>query len=454
MRKTSFFKAFEAFLAVFLAFAAPAHAISIIRDAEIERLLNEYTDPIVIAAGLDPEAVDIYMVNDPTLNAFVAGGQNIFFHTGLIVAAETPSELIGVAAHETGPMAGGHLSQFSDGASAASMPMLVGLGLGIIAIAAGSPDAGLAMIAGGQHIGQMEFLSYTRMQESAADQAAVTYLERAEMSPAGLTSFFEKFRTQEMASGANKYPYWRTHPLSSDRIAALRHRVENAPYLHVKDSRESLYRFNMAKAKLYGFLGRPESALRRFPESNQSNPAHYARSIAYFRAGSLDKALGEIDSLIETEPTNPYFQELKGQILFESGQVVDSIPFHRRSVELAPNEPLLQLNLGQALVALPKAEKDMDINRDAQSHLKKAVSLEKELPFAYHQLAITYARAGDAGMADLATAERYYFMGDMGGAVNFASRAKGKLKKGTPHWNRALDILNAAQVAKENKRGR
>lgn len=221
-------KGFKAVAALALSYVlvfsalAPAHAVSLIRDAELEEFLNDLTDPIIESAGLYPDAVDIYVINDPSLNAFVAGGQNIFFHTGLIVTADNPNELLGVAAHETAHIAGGHLARFSEGAAAASLPVYVGLGLGLLAIAAGNPDAGMALIAGGQHIGTMDFLSYTRSQESAADQAAVTYLDRAQTSPTGLVTFFENFRREDTLSGQERYKYWRTHPLSSDRIASLR----------------------------------------------------------------------------------------------------------------------------------------------------------------------------------------------------------------------------------------
>ncbi len=425
--------------------------ISTIRDAEIETLLREYTDPILVAAGLDPNSVNIYIVNDPTLNAFVAGGQNIFFHTGLIVAADTPNELIGVAAHETGHMSGGHLARMSDGLGAAKMPLYLGLGLGLIALAAGSPEAGMALIAGGQHIATMEMLAYTRVQESAADQAAVGFLTKTGQSANGLIGFFNKFRYQETMSEARRYPYWRTHPLSADRIAALRQRVGETPYADVKDSKESAYRFRMAKAKLYGFLDNPDVALRRFPQSNKSRPAKYARSVAYFRSGHIDKAIGELDDLIEAEPNNPYFHELKGQILFESGRIAESIPEHELAIKLAPTQALLRVNLAQAYIAQPGAEQNVETNQAAQEQLKIALNMDDQIPFAYHQLAITHARQGDPGLADLATAERFYRTGQMTEAATFASRAKDKLKKNTPQWNRAIDILNVAMIQREQQ---
>ncbi|TNE35901.1 MAG: M48 family peptidase [Alphaproteobacteria bacterium] len=429
-----------------------AMAQSLIRDAELENFLDDLIDPVIVAANLEPEAVNYYVINDPTLNAFVSGGQNIFFHTGLIVAADTPGELLGVAAHETGHIAGGHLARFSDGVGAASVPIYVGLGLGILAIASGNPDAGMAFIAGGQHVGTMNFLSYSRGQEAAADQAAVTYLERAGDSPQGLMDFFDNFREMDVVSGAERYKYWRTHPLSSDRIQALRQRVEESPYRGETQSAQTRYQFEMIKAKLNGFIDRPEAALRRYPLADQSDPAHYGRAVAYFRMSDVPKAIGEIDHLIKKYPDNPYYYELKGQILFECGKIKEAIPFIRKSVQLAPGEALLRLNLGQALVALPGSDQDPATTQEAQKQLRKAIAFEKDLIFAYHQLAITYDRQGNAGMADLMTAERHYYMGDLHTAGNFAARAKDKLPENSVHWNRAMDILQVVKIQRGNGR--
>lgn len=291
-----------------LMITGPASAGGLIRDAEIEALLRDYTDPVLEAAGLKPEAVSLYIVNDTSLNAFVAGGKNIFLHTGLIVEAERPVELIGVIAHETGHIAGGHLARRSDGMKAAKFPMLVGLGVGIIAALAGSPDVAMAAIAGGNHIALMDMLAYTRVQESSSDQAAVTYLDRAGISSDGILTFFEKFRYTEVFATHSQHipPYWRTHPMSGDRISALAQRVETSPYKDKKDSDESLHRFAMMQGKLRGFIDHPDATMRRYPPEDTSDEARYARAIAYYRIVELDEALAEIDALIAADPANPY----------------------------------------------------------------------------------------------------------------------------------------------------
>lgn len=434
--------------------AGPAAAGGLIRDAEIEALLREYTDPILVAAGLQPDAVSLYIVNDTSLNAFVAGGKNIFIHTGLIVEADRPVELIGVIAHETGHIAGGHLARRSDGMKAAKFPMLIGLGVGIIAAVAGSPDVAMAAIAGGQHVAMMEMLGYTRVQESSSDQAAVTYLDKAGISSDGILTFFEKFRYTEVFATHSQHipPYWRTHPMSSDRIAALAQRVETSPYRGKKDSDESLHRFAMMQGKLRGFIDHPTATMRRYPPEDTSDEARYARAIAFYRLVEVDEAMAEIGALIAADETNPYFYELKGQILFETGRVADAIPLHARAVELAPDEPLLQINLAQAILAAPGSEKDPKAGPDAREHLLVALEADDTNPFAYNQLAITYAREGNDGLAALYTAEQHYHSGNMGGAETFAVRADHYLEKGTPAWHRASDIINVSRNMRQDRR--
>jgi len=241
-------------------------------------------------------------------------------------------------------------------------------------------------------------------------------------------------------------PYWRSHPLSSARIAALQRRVDASPHKGKSDSDESMHRFELMRGKLIGFVNEPYVTMRLFPPEDTSDKARYARSIAYFRAVELDNALAEIDALIEKEPNNPYFYELRGQILFESGHVEDAIPFHRKAVELKPEEPLLRVNLAQAMIALPDSENDHDNTTAAKKQLELALAADDKNSFAYYQLAIAYSREGNEGMAALSTAERYYHAGDLAGATNFAGRARNKLEKGSPAWQRASDILNVART--------
>ncbi len=428
----------------------PSWAQSGIRDTEIERIIRGYADPVLEAAGIPPKSVDIYLLNDPSINAFVTRGSDMYIHTGLLVQADRPAQVIGVIAHETGHIAGGHVARMGDAFAAAAMPMLITMGLGLIAMAAGSPDAGMALLTSGQHIAERTILRHSRIQESAADQAAVTYLTRTGQSARGLLEITEKFRHMEILSAQKQNPYVRTHPLSSDRIASLTERTKNSPYADILESKEQVFEFEMMKAKLYGFLNRPELTFYRYPASDTSMPARYARAVAYYRIPEVDKALAEIDSLIADQPNNPYFQELKGQIFFETGRAAEAIPYHNKSVELLPDAPLLRINLAQAMIAT----EDSGLNAAAIRHLETAILSEQENSFAWHQLAVAYARQGKIGKADLATAERHFNNRQMGPAVAFAKRARINVAKGSTHWQRAMDIIEIASTAQVERQRR
>ncbi len=430
--------------------AAPSWAQSGIRDTEIERIIRGYADPVLTAAGVSPQSVDIYILSDTSINAFVTRGSDMYINAGLLLEADRPAQVIGVIAHETGHIAGGHVARMGDAFAAASVPLLITMGLGLAAMAAGEPDAGMALIASGQHIAERTVLKHSRIQESAADQAAVTYLTRTGQSARGLLEMTEKFRHMEVLSSRNQNPYVRTHPIGSDRIASLTDRTINSPYADIPETKLQVFEFEMIKAKLYAFLNRPELTFYRYPASDTSMPSRYARAVAYYRMPNIKKALAIIDDLIAEQPSNPYFQELKGQVLFENGRASESIPYHTKSIELMPDAPLFRINLAQALISI----EDKNLNKSAIEHLEAAVQDEPDNSFAWHQLAIAYARQGGIGMADLATAERYFNNRQLGPAVQFARRARVNLKRGSPQWQRALDIIEIGATAQFAERER
>ncbi len=434
--------ALAAALAV-LAIGLPQHsaAQTIISDTEIEDMLRDFSDPILRAADLRPEDVRIHLIADREINAFVTGGQQIFFHTGLITESETPEELMGVIAHEVGHIAGAHLARRGEAASAAWAPTLLAIGLGVLAIAAGAPDAGAALIAGSQQFGFASLIAYNQTQESAADQAGATFLETAGISSEGLLKFFENFRYQEVLSNARRFQYFRTHPLSSDRIEALRDRVERSSYTGYRLNNDEQMRLDMAKAKIIGFLEPPSTTYGVYPESDQSLPARYARAVASYRAPDLRRALALTDALIAEQPENPYFLELKGQILFEFSQVTNSIAYHERAVELAPNKPLLMIALARSLAESPDRK---DIPR-AVELLEGAIRIEKDNAFAWGELAKAYDAMGRPGDARLATAEQAFAVGVSPRAFVFARRSLEHLEAGTPAWQRAQDIIALTQ---------
>ena len=423
--------------------AIPAQAQSLIRDTEIEETLRAYTDPILRAANLQSSSVDLYLVNDPTLNAFVTRGQNIFVHTGLILEAQTPNQLKGVLAHETGHIAAGHLVRRDQGNKSAYGAMLIAAGLGIAAILAGEGQAGAAILAGSQQFAVIDVLAHSRINEASADQAAANYLDITGQSPEGLVDFFEKFRYQELLSNGRRYPYFRGHPLSSDRIDKLREVVDESPYKDIKDTPEEIEALIMAHAKLIGFIDAPQTVFSKYPETDTSKPGRYARAVAHYRAADLPSALKEINSLIKDEPDNPYFYELKGQMLYESGKGAQAIVPFREAVRLKPSAPLLQIALGQTLI-----EKDTPESvAEAIKILKSALQKETTNGFAWYQLSQGYDRIDQPALARYAIAEQAFATGDYQRAKSFALRAQ---QEGlVPHraqWRRASDIIVIAET--------
>ena len=430
--------------------AVQADAQSLLRDTEIEETLREFTDPILRAGGLAPSAVDIYLVNDPSLNAFVTRGQNIFLHSGLILRADNPNQLKGVIAHETGHITGGHIVRSDYGNRSAYGAILIAAGIGLAAILAGEGQAGALVLGGSQQFGTLEALSYSRVNESAADQYAFEYMDRTGQSGKGLMEFFEKFRAQEVLSQARRFPYFRGHPLSADRIDALRERVRDAEFTDVTDTPDELHKHYMMQAKLHGFLKSPAEVYSRYPDSDQSQPARYARAVANFKAADLRNAIKEIDSLIAEEPQNPYFHELKAQILYESGKGVEAIEPSKRALELKPDSPLLEIAYAQATLQTRNAS---DYTK-AVDLLKSALLEEPSNSYGWYLLADVYERQGNTPLAQYATAERYYAVGDIQSARSFAKRAQEELSRELPQWRRASDIIVIAETELSKKKGR
>jgi len=420
-----------------------AQAQSLIRDAEIEDMLSDFSAPIISAAGLNPEVVDIFVVNDQSLNAFVTRGQNIFFHTGLINESETPNQLKGVIAHEVGHIAGAHIVRSDEGTKNAKVAAIIAAGIGLAAILAGEGSAGALILSGApQQFGALQVAAYSRVNEASADQFAAKYLEATEQSSEGLIHFFEKFRYQEVLSQARRFPYFRGHPLSSDRIDSLREVTEGSPYYRKADDDESVYRLRMAQAKLHGFLDAPQIVFSNFPPEDRSDFALYARSVAYFRTANLKTALLEVDELIERQPKNPYFHELKAQILFESGKWEDSIPPSEEALALKSDSALLETALARSLTS---SNETADIERAIDLY-KSALQKEPSNGSAWYYLAVAYDKVNQEPLAKYATAERAYHVGNLARAQSFARRAQEDLPRSSPQWRRASDIIAIAQT--------
>lgn len=435
-------RAFTLAAALAPALLAPAFASaqSLIRDTEIEEILHHDADPIFKAAGLDPKSVKLNLVSDKELNAFVTQGQQLFIHTGLIQKTENPNQLVGVIAHETGHIVGGHVARQGEMMRAGMKPFLLTMGLGLVAALAGSPDGAAALLASSSQFATLDILKHSRAQEGSADQAAANYLERAGLSGKGLADFFENFRYQEVFSQARRYAYFQSHPLSSDRISALEGRVSRAPHYNETDSPEEMARHALMKAKLDAFLNPPAQTYVDYKEKDRSFPARYARAIAYYKASEPTHALRAIDDLLKEQPNNPYLHELKGQVLFENGRVAESEAPHRRSVELKPDAPLLRVNLGRTLVGLDDPKR----TDEAIDQLNRALAIENDMYEAWRLLAQAYDRKGEPGRARLASAEANFAVKDLTQAKIFAMRARDQLTRDTPQWRRATDIVLAS----------
>jgi predicted Zn-dependent protease len=437
-------------VATLFAGSVPAHAqrggIPLIRDAEIEQLLREYSAPVLKAANLAKQNVRIVIINDRSFNAFVMDGRHIFINAGTLMESKTANEVIGVLAHETGHLAGGHLQRLRDKLAAAQTQSIIAMIAGIGAAVASRGGTGTAGILGPQETIRRSLLSYVRTQEDQADHAAVKFLNATGQSPKGMYDTFKRMSGETMYAAQGVDAYAQTHPMPADRVAALEVIAKASPYWNKTDSAEVQLRHDLMRAKLVGFLDRPDAIARRYPLSDHSLPARYARAIATYRRADIRKAVEEIDALIHAQPNNPYFHELKGQALLESGQGAEAVAPLRRAVQLAHQPALIQIMLGQALIATGNS-KNAD---EAVALLRSALTREPEATNAYAQLAMAYGKKGDLAQADLASAEAAFYRGDYPAATMLATRAKTRLPIGSPAWVRADDIVSAKAKTKTN----
>lgn len=431
-----------AFLTAVLVWASAAPAAlaqGVIRDAEIEGILREWTDPVLVGMGLVPDDVTILLINDPTLNAFAAPGQTMGLNTGMILEADNPGELMGVVAHEAGHIRNRHVGR-TGAQDAGRQPFLMSMALGALAIAAGAPTAGMALIGSSGYFGTLSSLRYLQSQEGEADLTGARALDAAGLSAQGLVDFFEEFRAQEVFSDARRYPYFRSHPLSSERIENIRRPVADLANHGVPESPERIAQFALIQAKIRAFMNPPTFTFRTYPETDTSLPARYARAIAWYKDGQTERAVQAVEALIAEQPENPYLWELKGQILFEAGRPVDAVPAHQRSVELDPDSPLLRINLGHAMIE----SRDDTLLEEAVNQLRRAASVEPDNPMAWRLLGQAYSSLGREGEARLASAEYYYAIGEDDQSVQMALRARDMLDPGTIEWRRAVDIVLAS----------
>jgi len=427
--------------------AVPAYAqgrsLPLIRDAETEALLKDYATPIFKAAGIGNSEPQIILVNDKSFNAFVPDSRRMFINIGILMEAETPGEVIGVIAHESGHIAGRHLVRLRSAAANAQIVAVIGMILGAGAAAAGAASgsgqaagAGAAGILGAGTVGQRSLLSYQRSEEATADRAALKYLNATGQSARGMLKTFERMSQQQMFTRKFADPYAQSHPMAQDRYNALLHDAQQSKYFNQPEDYVLQYRHDQVRAKLFAFTSHPSATLRAYPRSDKSPAAQYARAIAAMKSRGKG-AVKEIDALIRTQPNNPYYYELKGQAFLEGGDPKSAIAPFRKALSFKPTEPQFLVWLGYALVGANEAS----YLPEAERVLKQAIQRDPNSGVAYSQLAIAHGRQGERAEADLATAKGLMVTGDFQAAKRYAARAQKSLKRGTPAWLQADDIV-------------
>jgi predicted Zn-dependent protease len=430
---------------------ARAQGLPLIRDAEIEALLQDYAKPIFHVAGFGSGRVTVRIVNNDAFNAFVLDGANVYIHTGALMQAATPNEVIGVIAHESGHIAGGHMAalraRIAKDQTRALLTQVLGIGAMVAGGVAGGDggrevmSGGNAILQGGGNVLMKGLLSERRSQESAADQAGIKYLTMTKQSGQGMLDTFERFKQQEYLSDQFQDPFIRSHPLSVDRLARLSELVTTSPYVGQKDPPSLQLRHDLMKAKLSGYLEPPATVFNRYPETDVSLPARYARAIARFfkgGPGALEASVADIDRMVAENPAYPYFYELKADLLMRSGRMAAAIPGLRQALKLAPDSPLIRVELASAL---QQASDSPAALKESVDLLRKSL-IEDENGHAYRLLANAFFKQGKGPEADAMTAQAYFYEGDVRQAQTFAKRAQVQLHPGSPEWLKNDDIIN------------
>ncbi|MFA6019472.1 MAG: M48 family metalloprotease [Rhodospirillales bacterium] len=426
-----------------------AGAVGLIRDTEVENTIRTFATPLLEAAGLDPQAFEVHIVNDKSLNAFVAGGQKMFLHTGLLLRAQSAQQVIGVMAHETGHIAGGHLARLQQAFEDASNEAIIATVLGVAAgVLAKRSDVGTAVVMGGQDIALKNLMTFSRGQESAADQAGVSFLNKTQQSARGILEFMEILGQQELWMVERQDPYVRTHPVSQERITFLREQVEKSPYSDIPAPPEYTLMFRRMQAKLYAFIEAPVRTLSRYKADDPSIEARMARAIAYYRRPDMANALPLIDGLIKEYPKDAYFYELKGQFLFENGRIAEAKEEIEKAARLKPGAPLILISLAQAQLEM----NDDALLADTSKNLQQALNKERDNALAWRLLSVAYGRRGNQGMTAYAMAEFALLSGKLQEAAYHADHADKLLPRGSPAWLAVQDLKSNIDARKAKKK--
>ncbi len=425
--------------------------LALIRDAEIEHTIRAYSAPIFQAAGMSTAKIQVHLVNDRRLNAFVAGGRHMFINTGLLIRADHAGQVIGVIAHETGHIVGGHLvrlhRELQDAQIKQILSMLLAAGA---AVAARDGRVAVAGVGLGQRLTEGAFYQFTRAQESAADSFGLTALDRAGISARGLFEVLEILGEQEMLLAARQDPYLRTHPVNRERVEKVRQHLANSPHANKPLPRQFEAMHTRMRAKLVGFLRPPGEVIARYQGKENTLEARYALAVAYHQDARLERALQFIDGLIKESPNDAYFHELRGQILFESGSayVREAVAAYERAVKLAPGEALIRVGLAQAQLETG----DRRLQQAALDNLRAAIRSDDTYPLSWRLLSVAYGKAGDIGNSALANAEYAYLVQDLPTLRAAIPVAERNLKPGTPPWLRVQDLKAQVKQILDDRR--
>ena len=427
--------------------AQAAESRIVIRDTEIETNIQSWSEGVINAAGMSTDQVRIILVQNPDINAFVAGGSNIFLYTGLIAKTENPDELVGVIGHELGHIAGGHLSRTSEVAENASFETIIAAILGIgAAFATGDGGAAAAGARIGQGLALNNFLAYSRVQESSADQAGFRFLETAGVNPTGLVTFLEKLGSQELLPTSQQSAFARSHPLSRERIEALSAKLETSSLRSRATPAAWDEQHRRITAKLVAFVT-PQQVVYLYPEKDQTIAAQYARTIAAYRTNKIDTALKGADRLIAQEPKNPYFHEIKAQMLFEFGRTAQAVTSYEKALSFAPDSGLIRTDLAKAMIE--SSGKSPKTLQAAIAHLKRAQQDEPRSSQIKRLLATAYGRLGQEPQARVYLAEEALLQGRTKEARSLAKSAIAQLPPGAPELQRARDVINSVDQKSE-----
>jgi predicted Zn-dependent protease len=419
--------------------------INLIRDAQTEKFLRDLSNPVFKAAGLNSKDIKIYIINDDSINAFVAGGQNLFINTGLIRKFETPDALIGVVAHESGHIASGHLARQSEGSEGAQRAMMLSYLLGISAMIGGSPDAGMALILGGSQTAQRLFMKFTRMQEEAADAHAIEYLAKISYPANGLIELLEFFESQMIGYKDQIDEYLLSHPVSQKRIDLLKSRTIGKKFSDKKINQQLQKQMNIVLAKLEGFMDDSNQLLEKYKNYTDER-SNYIKAIALSKKGKIDEALRMLDLVMMANLSDGFLFELRGQILFESGRIQDAAIAYNQAVKLLNYEDSALSKIGFATTILSLKTTDKDLLNLAIKRLQEAKNLEEQNPILFKYLAVAYSKINDEGKSLLELSEFNFLVGDKDKCRRYAKEAKDKLNKSAKaDLLRIEDLLEATK---------